>query len=85
MMEVAVLGEASRVAPWALSGATVLPAESRAEVLDGWARVADVAVVLLTPAAARLLDEELDDSPGEPGRPGRPLERSSGPMTVVLP
>ena len=65
-----MLGERSRVEGWGLGGARVLPAESATEVRAVWAALpADVAVVLVTPAAARALG---------PQPAGRPL-------LVVLP
>jgi vacuolar-type H+-ATPase subunit F/Vma7 len=72
MARVAVLGERAVVEGWALGGARVLPADSPEQVRAAWSGLAaDVAVVLLTPAAARAL---------EPGSADRP-----GPLTVVLP
>lgn len=72
MWRVAVLGERALVEGWALGGARVLPADSPEQVRTAWAGVgADVAVVLLTPAAARALDAGTADR--------------SRPLTVVLP
>jgi len=72
MARVAVLGERAVVEGWALGGARVLPADSPAQVRTAWAGLSDdVAVVLLTPAAAQVL------GPG-------PVDRA-GPLTVVLP
>jgi vacuolar-type H+-ATPase subunit F/Vma7 len=72
---VVVLGERSRVTGFALAGARVAPAEDARTVLAAWQALEDdVAVVVLTPAAAIALGALLD----EPPRPGRPL-------TVVMP
>jgi vacuolar-type H+-ATPase subunit F/Vma7 len=72
MSRVAVLGERAVVEGWALGGAWVLPADSPEQVRTAWAGLRDdVAVVLLTPAAARVLG---------PGSADRRL-----PLTVVLP
>lgn len=58
---VAVLGEAALVEPYALAGARVLPAGTPAQVRAAWRDLADdVLVVLLTPAAAAVLDEAVD-------------------------
>ncbi|HEY7101452.1 MAG TPA: hypothetical protein VH573_07415 [Mycobacteriales bacterium] len=68
----AVLGERAVVEGWALGGARVLAADSPEQVRAAWAGLAaDVAVVLLTPAAAHAL------APGSADRPE--------PLTVVLP
>jgi vacuolar-type H+-ATPase subunit F/Vma7 len=72
---VVVLGERSRVTGFALAGACVAPADDARTVLAAWAALEhDVAVVVLTPAAAAALGAMLD----EPPRPDRPL-------TVVMP
>ena len=72
MDRVAVLGERALVEGYALGGARVVPAESPAEVLAAWAALpGDVAVVVLTPAAARVL--------------GPPAAGSRRPLRVVLP
>jgi vacuolar-type H+-ATPase subunit F/Vma7 len=53
---VAVLGERALVEGYALGGARVLPADSAEEVRVAWAALApDVAVLLVTPAAAAAL------------------------------
>ena len=70
MDRVVVLGERSRVAGFALAGAHVVVADEPGAVLAAWAALtADVAVVVLTPAAAASLGALLD----EPPRPGVPL------------
>ncbi len=75
MGSVVVLGERSRVAGFALAGARVARAEDPQAVLAAWEALAhDVAVVVLTPAAAAALAALLD----QPPRPDRPL-------TVVMP
>ena len=72
MGRVAVLGEQALVEGWALGGARVLAADSPEQVRTAWAGLgSDVAVVLLTVAAARALDT----GRGDP----------SAPLTVVLP
>jgi vacuolar-type H+-ATPase subunit F/Vma7 len=73
MARVAVLGEQVRVQGFALAGALVLEAGDAAQVRAAWASLpGDVAVVVLTPRAARALQ---DHPP-----PGAGL-----PLTVVLP
>ena len=65
MWRVAVLGERAVVEGWALGGARVLPADSPEQVRTAWAALgADVAVVLLTPAAAGALGAGPADRPG---------------------
>jgi vacuolar-type H+-ATPase subunit F/Vma7 len=60
---VAVLGEEARVAGFALAGALPLPAEDPDGVRRAWRDLpADVALVLLTPAAAAALG---DVDPGD--------------------
>jgi vacuolar-type H+-ATPase subunit F/Vma7 len=56
MARVAAIGERFRVQGFALAGAAVHAAEDAPAVLAAWdALPADVAVVVLTPAAARAL------------------------------
>jgi vacuolar-type H+-ATPase subunit F/Vma7 len=58
-MRLAVLGERVRVAGYALAGAIVYPADDPDEVRAAWLELpADVAVLVLTPAAARALGGE---------------------------
>ena len=72
MRRVAVLGERALVEGWALGGARVLAADSPEQVRAAWAGLgSEVAVVLLTPAAARAL--------------GAGPDQRSAPLTVVLP
>jgi vacuolar-type H+-ATPase subunit F/Vma7 len=73
---VVALGEAARVAGFALAGARVVPAETPDDVRAAWPALVDtdVAVVVLSPRAAAALGATLD----EPPRPGLPL-------TAVLP
>jgi len=68
---VAALGEGTRVAGFGLAGALIRVAENPDEVRDAWrALPGDVAVVVLTPAAAEALG----------------AERERGwPLTVVMP
>jgi vacuolar-type H+-ATPase subunit F/Vma7 len=69
---VAVLGERALVEGYALGGARVLPAGSPAEVRAAWAGLdGDVAVILVTPAAASVL--------------GPAAAASRRPLVVVLP
>jgi vacuolar-type H+-ATPase subunit F/Vma7 len=73
MARVAVLGEQVRVQGFALAGALVLQADDAAQVCSAWAALADdIAVVVLTPRAAKALQ----DQPAPGGR---------APLTVVLP
>jgi vacuolar-type H+-ATPase subunit F/Vma7 len=67
----AVLGEEASVQGYGLAGAVVLVAEDADAVRAAWDGLAeDVAVVILTPAAARALGGEL---------------RPELPLTVVMP
>ena len=59
---VAVVGERLRVQGFALAGAVVVPAEEAAETRAAWRGLSeDVAVVVLTPAAAAALAPVLPD------------------------
>jgi vacuolar-type H+-ATPase subunit F/Vma7 len=72
MAEIAVIGHEADVGGFVLAGARVYPAETDDDVRAAWlALPPTVGFVLLSPAAARALDDEL----------GKP----SGPLTVVLP
>ena len=73
MGRVAAIGAPGRrLGGFALAGALVLPAEDDDAVRGAWAALpADVAVVVLTAAAAAAL-----------GRPPRPAD---APLTVVMP
>ncbi|MGI5489693.1 hypothetical protein [Microtetraspora malaysiensis] len=56
MATIAIIGEAVRVAGYGLAGALVLPAENANEVRTAWRGLGpEVAVVILTPAAAASL------------------------------
>lgn len=69
---VAVIGEETAVAGYALVGAIVAPAEDAPAVLVAWnALAADVEVVVLTPRAARALGPERTET--------------MHPLTVVMP
>ena len=58
MARFAVLGEQVAVQGYALAGAVVLPAEDADAVRVAWDQLPDdVAVVVLTPAAARVLEQ----------------------------
>jgi vacuolar-type H+-ATPase subunit F/Vma7 len=53
MGRLVVIGEGTRVSGFLLAGADVIPAESPAEVESAWSGLGpDVAVVIVTPAAA---------------------------------
>lgn len=57
MRRAAVIGEQARVQGFALAGAVVCPAAGPDAVLAAWTALADdIAVVLLTPAAADVLE-----------------------------
>jgi vacuolar-type H+-ATPase subunit F/Vma7 len=72
MSRVAVLGERARVEGYRLGGAVVLCAEDADEVHAVWSSLPeDIAVVVLTPAAARAL-----------GAAGSASQR---PLLVVMP
>jgi vacuolar-type H+-ATPase subunit F/Vma7 len=80
-MRLAVLGERVRVEGYALAGAMVCPADDPAEVRAAWRDLPpDVAVVILTPAAARALGGAPGAEPG-PSGPSAPPGR----LTAVLP
>ncbi len=71
MATVAVIGERALVHGWSLAGAVVTAADGADEVRAAWGSLdADVAVVVLTSAAAEILADETGDG---------------GPLTVVLP
>jgi vacuolar-type H+-ATPase subunit F/Vma7 len=73
MSRVAVIGEPVRVRGYALAGADVHECADGPAVRSAWAALADdIAVVILSPAAAAVLD-----------LPGRPA--AARPLTVVLP
>jgi vacuolar-type H+-ATPase subunit F/Vma7 len=64
MSTIAVLGELHRVEGFALAGATVFGAADADSVRDAWARLPDdVAVVVLTPAAADALEDVVQERP----------------------
>jgi len=74
---VAVIGEPLRICGYALAGAVLRPAGDRPGALRAWRELpGDVAVVILTPAAASWLGGELASRPGvlpvvlPPGEPG---------------
>jgi vacuolar-type H+-ATPase subunit F/Vma7 len=72
MSEVAVIGRPVDVGGFALAGAHVCPAETADEVRTAWRTLpASVGFVVLTPAAAAVLADEVY-------QPGTPL-------TVVMP
>lgn len=67
---IAVIGERSRISDLAAGGALVCAADTPDQVRRAWAdRLLDTTVVVLTPAAAQILQEQLDVSPS----PDRPL------------
>lgn len=58
MGRVAVIGEETAIAGYALAGALVLPAEAADAVHDAWSSLPDdVQVVILTPQAAGTLGD----------------------------
>ena len=60
MRRIAVLGEAVLVEPYALAGALAVVAGEPAAVRTAWASLpADIAVVVLTPAAAAALADDV--------------------------
>ncbi len=64
MSTIAVLGERHRVEGFALAGAAVFDAADADSVRDAWARLPDdVAVVVLTPAAAAALEDVVQARP----------------------
>ncbi|HLN06892.1 MAG TPA: V-type ATP synthase subunit F [Acidimicrobiales bacterium] len=64
MSGIVALGEGQRVRGFALAGATVVVAEDEAEVTAAWqALEADVGLVLLTPAAAKVVAPYVRDRP----------------------
>jgi vacuolar-type H+-ATPase subunit F/Vma7 len=61
---VAVIGEALRIEGFALAGAVVFPAGDYRETCEAWRSLpADVAVLVLTPAAAASLAGQLAQRP----------------------
>jgi vacuolar-type H+-ATPase subunit F/Vma7 len=72
MARVAIIGASTRVEGYGLGGAAVLVAETEEEVRAAWnGLAADVAVVILTQEAARVLGPRDDGS--------------EAPLSVVLP
>lgn len=64
MSSIAVLGEAHRVEGFALAGAAVFVAADAGSAREAWARLPDdVAVVVLTPAAANALEDVVQARP----------------------
>ncbi|GAA1898402.1 V-type ATP synthase subunit F [Actinomadura bangladeshensis] len=65
MAHIAVIGERARVEGWALGGARAVPADDPEEVRAAWEALDDeVAVVVLTPEAARCVEGERERHPG---------------------
>ncbi|GAB2784054.1 hypothetical protein GCM10027073_16020 [Streptomyces chlorus] len=65
MGRIAALGERSRVAGLALAGAVVLVADDPEAVRRGWRNLpGDVDMVILTPAAAEVLEQDLTGPDG---------------------
>ncbi|MGB8385023.1 MAG: hypothetical protein WCG47_27925 [Dermatophilaceae bacterium] len=59
MGRVAAIGESVRVEGLGLAGVLILPGDDPEEVRSSWAALpTDVAVVVLTPSAAEVLDDE---------------------------
>lgn len=64
MARVAVIGEALRIEGFALAGAVVCPAGNHEEADEAWRSLPpDIAVVVLTPAAAGCLAGQLAQRP----------------------
>jgi hypothetical protein len=88
-MRVAVLGERVRVEGYSLAGAVVYPADDPEEVRGAWGELPDdVAMVVLTPAAARALGLKTGPDPGlEPSASSesKPAASRSAPLTAVMP
>jgi vacuolar-type H+-ATPase subunit F/Vma7 len=64
MSRIGALGETARVQGFAVAGALVFPADEQHDVSSAWDTLpADLGVLILTPAAARLLDARLDERP----------------------
>ncbi|MCQ4042731.1 V-type ATP synthase subunit F [Streptantibioticus rubrisoli] len=62
MGTVAAIGERTKVAPLALAGVSVLPAEDPERVREAWAALPpDVTLVIVTPTAADALGPEVLD------------------------
>jgi len=62
--EIGALGEAAKVEGFALAGALVFTADERSDVEAAWdALPDDLGVLILTPAAADVLDARLDERP----------------------
>jgi vacuolar-type H+-ATPase subunit F/Vma7 len=62
MNGVVAIGEADRVAGYALAGATVRVAESPAAAVEAWLTLdPETELVVLTPAAAKALGPDLDE------------------------
>jgi vacuolar-type H+-ATPase subunit F/Vma7 len=67
---IAVIGERSRITDLAAGGALAYAADTPDEVRRAWADLLlDITVVVLTPAAAQAIQDQLDVSPS----PDRPL------------
>ncbi|MHB1504945.1 MAG: hypothetical protein ACYCTL_13330 [Acidimicrobiales bacterium] len=65
MGRIAVIGESPRIDAFALAGADLLRADSGAESRAAWDGLPeDVEVVLLTPAAATAIGEQVGSRPG---------------------
>ncbi len=65
MSRAVAIGEAARVAGYALAGVEVRPVDTPAATLDAWRTLdRDTQLVLLTPAAANALDGLLTESAG---------------------
>jgi vacuolar-type H+-ATPase subunit F/Vma7 len=62
MSSAAAIGDAQRLAGYALAGAVVLGASTASEIEDAWARLdEDTSLVVLTPDAHALLGERLGE------------------------
>ena len=64
MSHVVALGETHELEGFALVGVTVVAAATRTEVIDAWRNLdQDVGLVILSPTAADVLDQHLEDRP----------------------
>ncbi len=84
-LRVAVLGEPLRIYGYGLAGAVLCPASDRDQALRAWRELpGDVAVVVLTPAAAGWLAGQLAQRPGvlPAVLPGEAAEAGAGSRAV---
>ena len=64
MSRIVALGEAARVAGFALAGVEVIAAEEAAAVIHAWERLTpDAGVLILSPTASSILESRLAQRP----------------------